>query len=153
MSCPHFVEASLTGELMKINKDLIIGDTGKSLYDLTTVTKQCKTVSTNHTSNISVSGDRDIQSITLNIQSGKAFMIGSLALRHSGGTPSIQFIVDNKICGSFFASRTDEFYSFNTTISGLSKGNHTFKLRVNPGNASGVVVSAYTASELTVVEV
>ena len=138
---------------MKINKDLIISDTGKSLYDLTTVTKQCKTVSTNHTSDTSVSGARDIQSITLDIQSGKAFMIGSLALRHNGGTPTIEFIVDNTKCWSFFASRIDEFYSFNATVEGLSKGNHTFKLRVNQGNASGVVVSAYTASELTVVEV
>ena len=51
---------------MKINKDLIIGDTGKSLYDLTAATKQCRTVSTNHTSDTSVSGAKDIQSITLN---------------------------------------------------------------------------------------
>lgn len=138
---------------MQINKDLIIEGTGKSLYDLTAATKQCRTVSTNHTSDVSVSGAKDIQSITLNIQSGKVFMIGSLALRHNGGTPRIEFIVDNSNVGSFFASRQDEFYSFNVAATGLSKGNHTLKLRVNQGNASGVVVSAYTASELTVVEI
>jgi hypothetical protein len=138
---------------MKINKDLIISDTGKSLYDLTAVTKQCKTVSKNNTSDISVSGYKDIHSATLNIQSGKALMIGSLALRHSGGTPQIQFLVDGSNYGGFFASRQDEFYSFSVVATGLSKGNHNFTLRISQGNASGVVVSAYTASELTVVEI
>lgn len=138
---------------MQINKDLIIEGTGKSLYDLTTATKQCSTVSTNHTSDLSVSSYRDIQSVTLNIQSGKVFMTGSLALRHNGGTPRIEFLVDNTNVGSFFASRQDEFYSFSTTVSGISKGNHKFILRVNQGNASGVTVCAYTASDLSVVEV
>lgn len=139
--------------IMQINKDLIIEGTGKSLYDLTAATKQCTTVSKNNTSDISVSGYKDIHSAALNIQSGKVLMIGSLALRHSGGTPQIQFLVDGSNFGGFFASRQDEFYSFSIVATGLSKGNHNFTLRISQGNASGVTVCAYTASELTVVEI
>ncbi len=137
---------------MKINKDLIIGDTGKSLYDLTTATKQGSTVSTNHTSDIAVSGNKTIQSTTLTINSGKALMIGALYLKHDGGTPQVQFLVDGSNKGGFFASRQDEFYSFSIAVN-VSKGQHTFALNVNQGNANNVRVGAYTASELTVVEI
>ena len=138
---------------MKINQDLLIGDTGKSLYSLTTATKAGNTASTNRTSDLSVSSQATLHSFTLNVQSGRVLMTGSLALRHGGGTPQIRFTVDGVDKGNFFASRQDEFYSFSQVVSGLSKGNHTFALLVIQGNASGVVVCAYTATELSVIEV
>lgn len=138
--------------IMQINKDLIIEGTGKSLYDLTTVTKQGTTVSKNNTSDIAISGNKVIHSTTLTINSGKALMIGSLYLKHDGGTPQVQFLVDGSNYGGFFASQQNEVYSFSLVVS-VSKGKHTFSLNVNQGNASNVKVGAYTASELTVVEV
>lgn len=86
---------------MQINKDLIIEGTGKSLYDLTVATKQGTTVSKNNTSDIAISGNKVIHSTTLTINSGKVLMIGSLYLKHDGGTPQIQFFVDGSNYGGF----------------------------------------------------
>lgn len=52
----------------------------------------------------------------------------------------------------FFASQQNEVYSF-SLVANVSKGQHTFALNVNQGNASNVRVGGYTASELTVVEI
>lgn len=101
----------------------------------------------------SITQNTKILSRSINIKTGKIFIIATVCLMHDGGTPNIAFLVDGTTKASFFASKLDSLYTFSTVVENLVEGQHTIDLQINPGNVSNLKVPAYTATNLTVVEI
>lgn len=101
----------------------------------------------------SITQDTKILSRSIDLKSEKILVIGTIHLKHDGGTANIVFLVDGITRASFFASKSDSVYTFSTVVENLQTGEHTVDLQVNPNNAQNVKVPAYTATNLTVVEI
>lgn len=115
--------------------------------------KNAVSIVENPTTDINISTDTKILSKDVVINSGKILIIGTIYLTHGGGTPTVNFVVDGKIISTFYASKVDCVYTFSTIANNLSVGSHSIYLQINKGNASNVVVPAYTARNLTIVEI
>lgn len=107
----------------------------------------------NPTTNINISNSTRILSKDIVINSGKVLIIGTIYLTHDGGTPIVNFVIDGNAVATFYASKVDSVYTFSTIANNLSVGSHNIYIQINKGNASNVVAPAYTARNLTIVEI
>ena len=115
--------------------------------------KNAVSIIDNPSTDINISSSTKILSKDVVINSGKVLIIGTIYLTHGGGTPTVNFVIDGNIVATFYASKIDNVYTFSSIANNLSVGSHNVYLQINKGNASNVVAPAYTARNLTIVEI